>query len=57
MKYYRLTVSGLIGFEEDGRDNEVLHCLQDPEAALRLELALQELEESATDTTVEIKEA
>ena len=57
MKYYRLTVSGLVGFNVDGRDDALLQRLQGLEGVERFELAIQELEESATDVTVEIKEA
>lgn len=56
MKYYRLTVSGLIGFDEDERDDAILHCLQGLEGGERFELAIQELEESATDIVVECEE-
>ena len=54
---YRLIVSGLVTFHEDGRDDDVLQRLQGLGGGERVELAIQELEESATDVVVEIQEA
>jgi len=53
---YRLTVSGTIEFHEDGRDEELEGILLDKKGGDRCLLAIQELEESATDLTVTMEE-
>ena len=56
MKKYRLTVSGTIEFHEDGRREELEGILLGRKGGDRGMLAIQELEESATDIVVEMKE-
>ena len=56
MAEYLLTVSGKLTFEEDGRDDSILQCLQGLGGGERLDVAIQELEENATNLVVELKE-
>ena len=53
---YRLTISGTIEFPDVDRDQPIRDRLLGLDNGQRFELAIQELEESATDIVVEMKE-
>jgi len=52
VKRYQLTVSGFVDFHKDGRDDQILHCLQGLDGGPRFDLAIQTLQEQAVDVSV-----
>jgi len=55
MNKYRLTVSGIVRFHDDGRDQILEDRLKGLEGGERFNLAIQELEEGATNITVSME--